>query len=86
VYVYLHNMEQLTLHMGLEVSLDFLNDELWAMTCLDSLALCLLALCLSYYLLWHFYNPINVGIFWLTSHSNYKDLGSNLSSLNVVKK
>jgi hypothetical protein len=40
--VYLHNMEQLTLHKGLEVYLNFLDDEMWAVTCLDSLALCLL--------------------------------------------
>jgi hypothetical protein len=33
--------------MGLEVSLDFLDDELWAMTCLDSPVLCLLTLCLN---------------------------------------
>jgi hypothetical protein len=40
--MYLHNMEQLTLQKGLEVSLNFLDDEMWAVTCLDSLALCLL--------------------------------------------
>ncbi len=64
VYVYLHNMEQLTLHKGLEVFSNFLDDELWAVMCLDSLALCLLTLCLNPRLLWDCYNPTSVGTFW----------------------
>jgi hypothetical protein len=79
-------MEQLTLHKGLEVSLSLLDDEMWAMTCLDSLVLCLLALCLSHLLFWDFNNPITVGTFGLTSHFGCKNLGSNLSSMNMVKK
>ncbi len=84
--VYLHNMEQLTLHKGLKVSLKFIDDEMWVVTCLDSLALCLLTLCLSHSLFWDFYNPTSVGTFGLTSHFGCKDLGSNLSSMSVVKK
>jgi hypothetical protein len=64
MYVYLHNMKQLTLHKGLEASLDFLDDEMWLGTCLDSPTLCSLALCLSHLLLWDLYNSICVGTFW----------------------
>jgi hypothetical protein len=74
-------MEQLTLHKSLEVFLNFINDEMWAMTCLDSIALCL-----SHPLFWDFYNPTSVRTFGLTSHFGSKDLGSNLSSMSKVKK
>ncbi len=41
VCVCLHNREQLRLHKGLEVYLSLLDDEMWAVTALDSLAACL---------------------------------------------